>query len=312
MFAVIMVTVLCGTKVQEAAAQKVPKSVNRGDVQPTRDSALSRDYFLSRDDLAAFRAHRPKAEVLKDVQWRGNFVMASRVDEKNIYAISYQLFSNNPYGGGASVYAIFVDEQFIKFVKWFRGDFVDVPYNGSTWSRPKRIKTGNDSWLVRAAASTPANLSELEKEAREEARQSDNRDSSIDPGLTVVFLGLKATGVLGKPTERDYQRNLELRDQFNASRLELGMTPAQVEAIFKAKPLETGKVPAGDYQIYGSDESSKLGHPMRFTNVLVLFQKSKATFVYGTWPGDGWRSELEWLFLDLPVKKPTDSGVKQE
>ena len=304
MLAVIAVNAVCGSKGYKAAAQQPSESAGRGVEKSSQDSALSRNYFLSRADLAAFRANRPKADVLADVQWRGNFVMASRAHGKNLCAISYQLFSDDPDGyGGASVYAIFVDERFVKFVEWFRGYFVDVPYDGSTWSRPKRIKTGDDSWLVRAAANAPAKLSKLEKESREPATAT--APDSIDWGLSVVFLGLKATGLLNGPTERDYQRNLELRDQFNGSRLELGMTPGQVEAIFKAKPLETGKVPAGDYQIYGSDEPSKLSHPIRFTNVLVLFKDGKAEFLYATWPGDGWRSELEWQFLDFPVKKPS-------
>ena len=37
----------------------------------------------------------------------------------------------------------------------------------------------------------------------------------------------------------------ELRDQFNAARLKIGMTEMEVESVLKAKPIEAGEVEAG-------------------------------------------------------------------
>jgi hypothetical protein len=110
------------------------------------------------------------------------------------------------------------------------------------------------------------------------------------------------------PSEKDYLRNAELRDQFNAARLNIGMTESEVQAALKAKPLESGKVEAGDYRIYGSNESvgdisSISGTFRHFSNILVVFREGKAVAISSTPAGYDWRRKLGEATTDLP-KRP--------
>jgi hypothetical protein len=103
----------------------------------------------------------------------------------------------------------------------------------------------------------------------------------------------------------DFRRNAELRDQFNASRLRIGMTERDVESVLHANPVESGKVEAHSFAIYGSNESFAISHTLHFSNILVLFRDGKASGIYSgeTVPGGrGWREQLGKLFVDLPSK----------
>ena len=48
------------------------------------------------------------------------------------------------------------------------------------------------------------------------------------------------------------------------ARLNVGMTESEVEAVVKAKPIESGNVEAGVYRIYGSNESFNIDPSLHF------------------------------------------------
>jgi hypothetical protein len=77
------------------------------------------------------------------------------------------------------------------------------------------------------------------------------------------------------------------------------MTESEVESVLKAKPLESGKVDAGSYRIYGSNKSFKM-KDLHFANILVVFRDGKVSVIGGADAGDAWRQELAWEFVDLP------------
>lgn len=270
--------------------------VDRGKTSSLNTKLTSPHYFLGVGDLEKFRPGRPKRDILKDIQWRGYLFMASTYKGKSVCAIFYVVLSNDPSSGGEGVWAIFVDSKFAKFVECKR-DMEVVDYHGTPRSRPKPIKMGNISWLIRAMETEPVNIADLKKEVKALTPPS----SQIDPGLTAAYLLLKIMGKAPKSaTEDDYKKNAELRDQFNAARLKIGMTEAEVESVLKAKPLESGNVEADSYKIYGSNESLNVNHLIRFSNILIIFKKGRVSVIHDSPADYGWRRKLGELFIDLP------------
>ena len=173
---------------------------------------------------------------------------------------------------------------------------------------PKPINVGDLGYLIRAVENEPVNVAELEKEVKSRPKAP----SQIDPGLTIAYLLIRAAlpGSKLVASEEDYKRNTELRDQFNAARLEIGMTPSEIEAVFKAQPIESGELEEGSYRIFGSNESFSINHAIHFANILIVFKEGKAALIYSASPGDNWRGELQWAFIDLPPARKDTSSEK--
>jgi hypothetical protein len=255
---------------EQGAANETPAEVN---------SASS---LLDPSDYNTFRPGRPKADVLNDVQWRGNFEFASEIDEQRVEAISYGLLGGPLSERGTSILAIFIDDKFEKFVPWPTGD--------------AKIKIGDFGILARAVESKSVAASDLEKEAA--ARPATR--THVDPGLTALWH--RHQGKIKAARAPALKRNVELRDQFNAARLELGMTVEDVESVIKSKPFQSGKVHAGDLRIYGTAESLDIPNDLHYSNILVLFRDNKVIGIYsgGLVPGgDGLQKMRSW-FVDLP------------
>ena len=58
-----------------------------------------------------------------------------------------------------------------------------------------------------------------------------------------------------------------MREQFRAVRLDIGMTEQEVEAVLKAKPIDSGELRAGTCKEYGGTEMFPI--PNHFGNVVV-------------------------------------------
>ena len=271
-------------------------------------SALnSATYCLLATDLDAFRPRRTKEDILKDLKWRGAYYTASEVDGKAVSAIVYEVLSDDPNCGGMWVWGIFIDNRFVKFVKpppSLPEDKEVVNVDGNPRTRAKLLKAGDARFLIRGMNAKPVSISDLKKEVKSLTATPEH----IDPGLTVVYLGFKAMGLspaAGPPTtEKDYLRNAALRDQYNAARLSIGMTEAEVEAMLKAKPLESGTVDAGKYQIYGSNESFNINAWLHFSNILVIYRDGKAIAIESVPARDDWRRKLTESTIDLPKPPP--------
>ncbi|HEY3392220.1 MAG TPA: hypothetical protein VGK58_05915 [Lacipirellulaceae bacterium] len=287
---------------QEALAEKL-RSLN------------SVSHYLTAADLHAFRPGRLKEDVLEDVKWRGSFHMAAEIDRQSVCAIIYELRSDDlKLEGGVWTWALFVDDRFSKFVvppPALPEDLEEVDVNGTPWSRTKPRKTGDDRFLVRAINAEPVTIDELKKEVKALTPPPEH----IDPGLTAAYLALRAVGLAPGPepsaSETQHLKNAALRDQFNAARLTIGMTEEGIEAILKAKPIESGQVQAGAYRIYGSNESfpypiSNPADPWHhFSNILVVYREGKAVAIASVSAGDGWRQKLAQETVDLPQPAPS-------
>lgn len=182
---------------------------------------------------------------------------------------------------GLSLLAIFVDDKFVKFVRWPKGD--------------AQIKLGDFSILKRAVESDSLSIADLEKELRVRIEPP----KEIDPGLLAAWLRFGPD--IQKAREPMLKENAKLRDQFNAARLNIGMPRADVQAVFKAVPLESGDVGGYSFQIYGSTKSFDITPDLHYSNVLVVLKDGKMVGVYsgGLVPGgDGLQRMRQW-FVDL-------------
>jgi hypothetical protein len=140
---------------------------------------------------------------------------------------------------------------------------------------------GDFAILKRALAAPPLDIYKLE----EERRALPDRSGRPNLGLTAAFLASRAA--LEARQSQALARNAVLRDQFNAARLKLGMSPEDVSATFRVEPLSTGHVQAGEYRLYGSTESLNLTNDIHYANVLVLFEHDRVIGIYsgGLVPG---------------------------
>jgi hypothetical protein len=226
---------LCSLILYFVAVECVAESDDQTDA--TADCNSIHD-LLSVREFEKFRAGDEMSTILKDLCWRGNLVEAADRDGKRIYLISFRLFTDNAKGlSGESALAVFVNERFEKFVS-------DPP--GPT---PKRA-VGEFPLISHAMRSEAVTLAQFVKKA-------DSRSTQVDPGLTFTWLLLSPlvkAGQLARTAElkEQYAKNTQLRDQYNASRLKIGMNQEDVQRLFKAKPFEIGTANGLAFEFYGS------------------------------------------------------------
>lgn len=283
----LLVLLGCGetpNRVEELArAESKSSGEQAGDSHPENADSL---HVLDETQVKLFTPGRDRNEILQNIGGRGNFEMATELDGQDVCAISYGLFGG-PHSQDAratSIWAIFVDGKFVKFVDW------------PAWSE-EQISVGDFNALRRAWQGEEIHYDQLAKHPSGLIRGS----PSVDPGLVAAFLPVAKS--LANRQRIDQERNAELRAQFHPSRLSAGMTVAEVEDVFDSEPLEQGHVDAGDYRIYGSTENLDLLPDLHYCNVLTLFKDDKLAGIYSgdTVPGGPlWRADLAKHFSDLP------------
>ena len=88
------------------------------------------------------------------------------------------------------------------------------------------------------------------------------------------------------------------------------MSEAEVEGVFKAKPLESGKVETGFFKVYGSNESFNIDPALLYSNVLVLYKDGKASVIYAIDGGSDWRKNFVMsLLISVVVVNRRVTGV---
>jgi len=246
---------------------------------------ISADYVLKDEDLSAFQKGRLKNEILDDVHGYGNLDMATLYNGKAILGIGYGIFGG-PFSSddprGKYVWAIFIDDKFEKLI------VAEAKY-------PKKF--GDFDSLIQAIEADPINLEDMRKPVPVDQVAK----PQIDLGLTAVMLALGPA--LFARYEIDLKRNVVLRSQFNALRLNIGMDEQTVEDTLKAEPLLKGSTAAGTFKIYGSEESLDMISPLHHAIIVTLFSDGKLTGIYSgtcTVPGsDIWRQKLCEIFSDV-------------
>jgi hypothetical protein len=243
------------------------------------DKESSGSYVLEPEDYDKFQPGRPKGEILTDIHFYGNYEMGTTYEGKRVEAISFGLLGGPFSNIGDIVWAVFIDDKFQKFVQW------------PEWG-VNPVKLGDFERLIRAVNSDPINISEYDKEMRMQSAPQ-----HFDPGLTKAWLELK--GSVDAKRANDLARNTELRDQFNASRIEIGITESNVEARLHAKPLVEGDYSTGRYRVYGSSESLDILPYQHYSNILILFEGGKVSGLYSGYSvpgGKDWLKEMQGSF----------------
>lgn len=270
---------------------------------------------LTVSELSEFRPGRAKDDILKAVQWRGNLYMAAEHKGQAVCAIVYELLpDDSKIKAGVWIWAIFVDGKFSRFVKQpptlpSDSEVVGHSKSGVPISRFKRLEVGDCRYLMRGVDGKAVSVADLKKEAKSLKPMPPRK---IDLGLTAAYLLMRVTSMMPAPdapaSKKDRLKNTALRNQFNAARLNIGMTPSEVNAVFKAKPLESGKVKAGSYEINGSNESFNIPSWDHFQNVLIVFRKGKAITISSIPAGNDWRRKLGEVTVDLPTPARAEGG----
>ena len=167
------------------------RKMDRKNAVGPRSERASPNRLLCGNDYEAFRPGRLKRAILGDVQWRGNFEMACEHQGKSVSAISYGLLASDCSEGLERdanaekdvVWAIFVDDKFVKFVEWPPSEMEEYDYEGTKASRPKAIRVGDCRCLIRAAEGKPVNIVELERAIKKETSDSLAYRPRLDCGL---------------------------------------------------------------------------------------------------------------------------------
>ena len=249
--------------------------------------------ILSARDIAEFKPGRSTDEILKSIQWRGNFEMGCEHNGKGLVAISYGLTREDylkspsivlsPESEEEVVWAIFVGDKFVKFVEW--PEWLSNPALGNK-AEGTHTTIGDYDRLTKALESKPLDISRLEKDVKSRPEAP----SQVDPGLTVAWLVLRGRFKTTEPGKQ-YKENAELRDRYNAARVRIGMDESEVQKTFVDKPIDSGKTKSGEYKLYGSADSFDLVHSLHFSNVLIEYRAGK---VYGIYSGEtlsGWNND---------------------
>jgi len=275
---------------------------SRETVEP--NSPYSPNSYLAATDLDKFQLGRLRTDLLEDIQWRASSARAGVCNGKPVMAIDYTLISDGPKRHvGKSLHAMFVDDRFEKFIRWLPGERDVVLVNGTPGPRPKRTKVGDCGWLSSAMNSDAVSVADLKDEVKMITPPPPDKidDPIFAAVVSAAYAIARLRGDLRPATDADYRRNAELRDQFNAARLSIGMTEAEVAAVLKAKPLESGVVEAGRYSIYGSNETFGVSMWVYFSNILVVFREGKVVWLTTLGAGENWRERLAKTgLIDLP------------
>jgi hypothetical protein len=263
---------------------------------------MSAGFSIFTGELNKFQTGRSRIDLLRELHWRGGLEMAAEYNGKSVFLIDYYVLPNDGREDTAQpILAVFVDDKFVKFIKAPPQETIEVPYEDTTVRYLKPIKVGDLSWLAAALECQPVDIEAFQRAVNTPPPARPPHDP--DWGLTIVALALMPF-MHDYASPADHKRNAVLRDQFNPARLSIGMTQAQVQSVFHAKPLESGTLEAGSYEIYGSNEFFDFAYSadiiLHFENVLIVFREGKTILMRAVPAGDGWRQKMHYTDLPKP------------
>jgi hypothetical protein len=244
---------------------------------------LSVSSYITFGDFEKFKKGTSLSEIMDAMSWRGHFRSTLRYNESTITTIYFNLLADGqkPAECDTTLVAVFVGDKFEKFVEWIGEE-------------PLRVD--DCSWEKKVIAADAVTLDQLKSKKKIQP----NNTKQVDVGLTITWLILSKA--IPSATQKDYEANSELRDQFNGARIKLGMSQEEVKKIFKASPIESGKLGSDEYAIYGSDKRFIIADAwIHFSNILVIYRDGKAEVVRSAPNGDNWREELSRVTIDLPL-----------
>ncbi len=269
--------------------QKVDSEVKPTDPSPQvaggEGNSASEGFIIG--EIDKFRPGRPMADILRDIHWVGNFEMAAEQDGKDLAVISFYVHPKvERYG--KTLWAVFVANRFVKFVEM---DPKNVSYP---------IPIGTFQAIQICAKLPPVVVADFKQRMEE-----DNRPEPNDPALAAIYAKTKTPEVLAFDRHQQ-EENTQLRDQFNSARLKIGMTKAEVAATLRARPLESGALDSGSFEIYGSTKIKLFNQARHYKNVLVVYRGDRLAVIYSGLSALGGQVGLNSLRKPLP-----DVGLPQ-
>jgi hypothetical protein len=255
-----------------SSAQDQPKNSESKPTTPAPpvveagENSVSAEIDINQID--EFRRGRLMDEILRNLPWVGNFEMAGVQNGKPLTAISFEVRPTKNWTGrfNKTIWAVFVDERFVKFVDM---ESVDIL---STY--PIRVGTFP---ALQFAAKQPSLPNETIKK---QIKAIIDNEPPPDPAIDLPRIYAEARAKNAEALRRMEKENAQLRDQFNAARLKIGMTKAEVSAKLKDKPLESGVLESGAFEIYGSTKPACAASSRAYHNILVLYRDDRLAGIY--------------------------------
>jgi hypothetical protein len=288
---------LSQTQDQPKKPEKKPETLSQSRLGPQGGSVTDR---LDLTEMQSFRPGRSKAEILKEIHWVGNFEMATEDHGKTLAAMSFNVCVEDQVFGDF-LWAIFVDDKFVKFVDSPAkstpvGEGKDLKFIDSPVKIKFPIPVGSFEPLLRIAGQNPISVKKFKQEL--EAYAEEDRKRHPDPFLTALAekIGPQLVAT-NKPLE---EKNTRLRDQFNAAKLKLGMTKAEVAAMLKSEPLDTGKLEAGSFEVYGSTDFAPFIEALHYHNIFALYHGDRLIGIYSGDVAPGGKDGFESLRKAVP------------
>jgi hypothetical protein len=238
--------------------------------------------WLSMVDVARFRAGRSKSDILHDLHWRVGSVHGAEVKGRRFMVVDYSLVADvQDVQRGKRVHAVFVDGRFERLVA-SQSAVTGNPLKMSEYA----------AWLDRLINTEGFKVGHLRKTTGPGTAPQD----AVEIGLTIAWLLRQPMTKNHNASEEEYRWNAALRDQFNAARLDLGMSQQEVEDTLKVRPkivkgvreygpLASGKLEAGDCKVYGSTVSFPISREFHYSHVVVIFRQGKAVSIF-SFPAD--------------------------
>ena len=275
---------ICLTKNQliEASAEVQTKATeNPAQTIRTQRVKESVTYCLEYEDWKKFRTGRSKREILEDICWYGSLHQSANLDGKITTSIAFGINGGYLAPTGCQILAIFEENKFVKFVEF---------PSGHTFPE----KLGAFSYLRLCRNAPAVDAAKLDRDSRQKSIKE-----KFNPGLTVAVLPVMP--ILASQHEIEVRKNVRLRDQFNASRIELGMMRNEIGELFRAKPLYTGKADGVFFAIYGTDEPLDLADKsLHYSNIIVIFEQDKVAGIACVEGGRYGLRTLSKYFKNLP------------
>ncbi|MBI5434092.1 MAG: hypothetical protein HZA52_14765 [Planctomycetes bacterium] len=227
-------------------------------------------------ELDCFRPGRARREIQAELGSRVGRAWLVDCGDRQLGTLGFELISvgESDRRSGFCFDALFVDDEFVRLV--------ERPYD-----EPGPATVDDCAWLARALERPSLGAVELEERARSLAERVEH----VDWGLTAVYVVLSpflADRTVRSPSADDFARNAALREQFDAARLDLGMTEAEVEATLRAAPLDRGTTIGGAFCLYGSRDRLPLDDAVRHRNVVVVYRDGRACVVESIGDVDAW------------------------
>ncbi|HHD92425.1 MAG TPA: hypothetical protein ENL06_02250 [Candidatus Portnoybacteria bacterium] len=164
---------------------------------------------------------------------------------------------------------LFRNDILVNFLDWVPYEMEEIPYEGTTWRRPKPWNIEDMSRIKKVLSAPRKTLNEVN--VYSDYTQSDERVKGEPAKIMLPFL-LYARTMCGK-IKRDYQINWKLLGRYDGCLVKIGMPIKEVDKLY-GKPLQKFST-KDEYmvRIYGDTRHLGIDPQYKFSDIAVVFNK---------------------------------------